>query len=176
MDVGLSRHARRRTISLPMWLEDNLGWLTMGSMVVAVAFGSAFFGIGSGEPERPTARSAQAHLAVVLGPLKAFAPGSNDTLQRMSMTVKNLGPAAADNVIVEGLVGASSFRLDGPTTLEVGEQKEYSLSAPVHVPAKSSIVMRYVCWNCPLTPGPAAGAGPKEAVGFERERQELAGE
>jgi hypothetical protein len=118
---------------------------------------------------RPTRRDEQAHLATIIGPLKTFAPGSAGSLEKLSITIKNMGPAEAKNVLVFGLVGNDQIVLTGPKNLQSGEQQEYSLAAPVSISPRASIVMRHVCWNCPLTPGPAAAAPGSEPKGFEKE-------
>lgn len=179
LKVGLDRNQDRNlghTIArfgfkLPPWLEDNLGILFVGTAVFSVAFTSFLLSSGEeGERPRPTRRDQQAHLAAVIGPLKTFAPGSAGSLEKLSMTIKNLGPAEAENVLVFGLVGNDQISLTGPSYLKTGEQQEYTLPAPVTISPKSSIVMRYVCWNCPLTPGPSPSWSGGEPVGFEKEK------
>jgi hypothetical protein len=171
LEVGLDRKRERLGLKLPSWLEENLGTLFVGSAVFCVVLTSFLLSsTEDGERPRPTRRDQQAHLAAIIGPLKTFAPGSAGLLEKLSMTIKNMGPAEAENVLVFGLVGNDQIALEGPKTLKMGEQQEYSLAAPVSISPKSSIVMRFVCWNCPLTPGPSPSVGGSEPVGFEKER------
>jgi hypothetical protein len=174
LTVGLDRHKRHTNTVLPAWVEEHIGWLSV--LVVVACVGAVTLLINpSGELVRPTRREEQAHLAVVMGPMKRWAPGSEETLVAMKMTVKNLGPAVAQYVLVQGLTKNSALPLVGPTELQPNEQKEYVLDRAVTLEKGASLVVQYLCWNCPLTPGPSP-AEVEELVGFAREQAILSGE
>lgn len=177
-EVSSDRKRKRTWVGLKLspLLEDNLAVLFIGFAVFSVVLVSVLVSSsGGGEIVRPTRKDQQAHLAVIAGPSKTFAPGSTGSLEKMTLSLKNLGPAAAENVKVFGLIGNQEISLIGPGSLGTGEQQDYKLAAAISISPSATIVIKYLCWNCPLTPGPAAQYG-NEPVGFEKERQIMAGE
>ena len=183
MSVGLQRNRKRRFRLLPAWLEDHLVIVTL--LVVSLVLGLPYrlynalantMGEGVSEEEvRPSAPNEVARLATVMGPNKKWAPGSSTTLASVSMTIKNLGPAKAENVIVLALVGNTTTRLKGPSEITTRHDATYSLTDPLEVPPRSSLSIRYVCWNCPITPGPAAAGGQTEVPVWQREQHAIGG-
>ena len=154
MDVGLARKRPKRRNYLPPWLEENFGWVVIGITIATLSLVTLLLNSGQTGPQRPKGASEQAHLAVTLGPLKTFAPGSTTVLNKVSLTIKNMGPAQATNVLVKARAGKVEFALKGPKLLAVGEQKEYVMNREVEIPSKASLLVGPVCWNCPYTPGP----------------------
>ena len=184
MNVGLQRNRKRRFRLLPVWMEDHLVITTL--LAVSLGLGLPYrlynalsTAMGNEIPQeemRPSAPQEQARLAVVMGPVKKWAPGSNTTVASVSITIKNLGPATAENVIVFALIGHTVIRLKGPSEIANRSDANYSLSEPAEVPPPSSLAVRYVCWNCPVTPGPApAAAGTTEVPVWEREQHAIGG-
>ena len=153
MDVGLARKRRKKNF-LPPWLEENFGWLVIGITIATLSLVTVILNGSQKGPKRPSAPGQQAHLAVILGPLKTFAPGSSTVLNRVSLTIKNMGPAPATNVFVKARAGRIEFALKGPKILAVGEQKEYVLNREIEILSKATLLVGPVCWNCPYTPGP----------------------
>jgi hypothetical protein len=144
MEVGLSRHNKRKARELPVWLEEYGSWLLIAAIVIVLSLGAILVTFFAAPPPPPPS----AQLVISYGPVKVWGEGSGTRLSSVSVKVRNVASIQAEGVAIALAIPGRSFPLAGPTVLAAGVEGEFSSSINVTLAPtdQASIVMQ--CGNC----------------------------
>jgi len=146
MHVGLGRDQRRAGPNLPPWLEEYGGWIAAAALIIVIVVPFQMMGLFKSEPVYvPTAM-----LRVVSGPTKKWAEGSSSKIESVSVELENLGPQAAQGVVVSIAVRGSAFPLQGAAAIEAGKRERYTGTTTLNVQSQDQLVIQMDCSNCPV--------------------------